>query len=315
MCRRSLLGVGLGALAAAGVPGCSTGTSRLPRLVLGTGPQGGPYKAFGQALAAAAKTRGLALEPVATSASVDNLRRLHEGGLQLALTTADVAEDAVLGRNTFTRPLRLTALARVYVNYTHLVVAAKGPVHAIGDLSRQPVSVGATGAGGQVLARRLLRAAGLTGTHTAHERSMSLGASLRALRTGAVRAVFWSGGVPTPALADLAGELPLRLVPLDAYVLRLREEYGPTYTEVTIPAGTYALKRPVATVGTGNYLVARQDVPADAAHRLLEVLFDRSQGLLRSVTAGARLEPRFAISTGSVPLHPGAVEYYRSVYG
>ncbi|MFC9292916.1 TAXI family TRAP transporter solute-binding subunit [Streptomyces sp. NPDC057011] len=318
--RRRAITTGLGAVgaAAAALSGCSADSGPVRRLRLATGPEGGPYNAFGQALARAAAASGHRLEivPVATAASVNNLRKLDDGSVELALAMADVAEDAVLGRESFSRPAAVTALARVYVNYTHLLVPAAGPVRSTGDLAGRPVAAGAAGSGVQVVAGRVLRAAGLsTGPAPADERQLGLAASVAALREGAVDALFWSGGVPTPALSALADELPLRFLPLDGYVGPLRERHGPVYTTVTLPAGVYGLTEPVGTIGVGNYLLARDDVPSAAVRTLLQVVFDRWRDLLRGVTAGARLEPRFAISTGKVPLHPGAAAYYRSVYG
>ncbi|MFD0377621.1 TAXI family TRAP transporter solute-binding subunit [Streptomyces sp. NPDC127112] len=315
--RRHLLGAGLGALAAA-LAGCAGGSGPVPRLRLATGPPGGPYNAFGQALAQALADSGspLGLVPVTTAASVDNLRRLDEGSVDLALSMADVAEDAALGREPFAREVPVTALARVYVNYTHLLVPAAGPARSVTDLAGHPLAAGAAGSGVQVLAGRLLRTAGLTaGPSPADERQLGLAESAAALRAGTVDAVFWSGGVPTPALTDLARRLPLRFLPLDGYAAELRRRYGPVYTAVTLPAGAYGLTGPVGTIGVGNYLLAREDVAADAVGELLRVVFDRRHDLLREVTAGVRLEPRFAISTGEVRLHPGAVAHYRSVYG
>ncbi|WP_405526123.1 TAXI family TRAP transporter solute-binding subunit [Streptomyces avidinii] len=330
--RRRAMGAGLGALAGA-LAGCSGDSGPVRRLRLATGPEGGPYNAFGQALAHAVAASGRRIEivPVSTAASVNNLRKLDEGSVELALAMADVAEDAVLGRESFPRPTPVTALARVYVNYTHLVVPADGPVRSVKDLAGRPVAAGAAGSGVQVVTERVLRAAGLSGApgpaaapaspsapappEAADERPLGLAASVSALREGSVDALFWSGGVPTAALAGLAGELPLRFLPLDDYVGPLRERYAPVYTAVTLPAGVYGLTEPVETIGVGNYLMARADVPQDAVRDLLRVVFDRWRDLLREVTAGARLEPRFAISTGEVPLHPGAVAHYRSVYG
>lgn len=319
------MGFGLGVLAALPA-GCSGDSGPVRRLRLATGPEGGPYNAFGQALAQAVAESGRRIEivPVSTAASVNNLRKLDEGSVELALAMADVAEDAVLGREPFPRPAAVTALARVYVNYTHLIVPADGPVRSVRDLAGRPVAAGAAGSGVQVVAERVLRAAGLSGAPApapvpaapvADERQLGLAASVSALREGSVDALFWSGGVPTPALADLARELPLRFLPLDAHVGALRERHGPVYTAVTLPAGVYGLTEPVGTVGVGNYLLARTDVPQGAVRDLLEVVFARWRDLLREVTAGARLEPRFAISTGEVPLHPGAAAHYRSVYG
>ncbi|MFI8344788.1 TAXI family TRAP transporter solute-binding subunit [Streptomyces sp. NPDC085639] len=322
--RRRAMGAGLGALAGA-LAGCSGASGPVLRLRLATGPEGGPYNAFGQALAQAVAASGHRIEivPVSTAASVNNLRKLDDGSVELALAMADAAVDAVLGREPFPRPTPVTALARVYVNYTHLVVAADGPVRSVKELAGRPVAAGAAGSGVQVVTERVLRAAGLSGAPAstpapapaADERPLGLAASVSALREGSVDALFWSGGVPTPALAALARELPLRFLPLDDYVGPLRERYAPVYTAVTLPAGVYGLTEPVGTIGVGNYLMARADVPQDAVRDLLRVVFDRWRDLLREVTAGARLEPRFAISTGEVPLHPGAVAHYRSVYG
>ncbi|MFJ3977663.1 TAXI family TRAP transporter solute-binding subunit [Streptomyces sp. NPDC090021] len=312
--RRAVLGAAIGA-AAASLTGCSGPSGPVRRLRLATGPEGGPYNAFGKALALAVGASALPLEiiPVSTAASVNNLRGLDEGSAELALAMADSAEDAVLGRETFPAPVAVTALARIYVNYTHLVVPADGPVRAVTDLAGRPVAAGATGSGVRVVAQRVLRAAGPDAP--ADERPLGLAASVAALREGSVDALFWSGGVPTPALSALAGERPLRFLPLDAYVAPLRTRHAPVYTAVTLPAGVYGLTEPVGTIGVGNYLLARTDVGEDVVRDLLRVVFDRWRDLLREVTAGARLEPRFAISTGRVPLHPGAAAYYRSVYG
>ncbi|MGW7406125.1 TAXI family TRAP transporter solute-binding subunit [Streptomyces sp. NPDC054833] len=314
--RRRLLGAACSA-AATVLTGCSQDSQPVRRLRFATGPQGGPYNAFGRALATAVAqhTGRLRIGPVSTAASMDNLRMLDDGSAELALAMADSAQDAVRGRSPFSRPAAVAALARVYVNYTHLVVPANGTVRTVQDLAGRPVAVGAPGSGAQVVARRLLRVAGLTGHRSVRERELGLSESVTSLRAGSVDAVIWSGGVPTPALSALARQLPLRFLWLDGQVSDLRERYGPVYTAVTLPAGAYGLKEPVGTIGVGNYLMTRAEVPQRAAREVLQVVFDEWRVLLREVTAGARLEPRFAISTGEVPLHPGAVAYYRSVYG
>ncbi|MFF5445577.1 TAXI family TRAP transporter solute-binding subunit [Streptomyces sp. NPDC012888] len=316
--RRPVLRAALGLLAGAAPAGCARDHGPPPRLRLATGPEGGPYNAFGNALAQAAAAGGRPLEivPVATSASVDNLLRLRDGSVELALAMADTAEDAVVGRGPFDRPVPVAALARVYVNYTHLAVPADGPVRSVADLAGRPVATGAEGSGVQVVAGRVLRAAGTdTGPAPARPHHLGLAESVTALRGGRVDALFWAGGVPTPALARLSRERPLRFLPLDGYAGALRERHGPVYSEVVLPPGAYGLTEPVGTIGVGNYLLARADVPAAAVRGLTGVVFDRWRELLSEVTAGARLEPRFAIATGRVPLHPGAAAHYRSVYG
>ncbi|MEU6815354.1 TAXI family TRAP transporter solute-binding subunit [Streptomyces sp. NPDC046860] len=315
--RRGLLRAALLGGPALGLPGCAPDGGPHRRLLLATGAPGGPYHAFGRALAgqAALTAPHPRITPLSTAASVDNLRRLTAGSADLAIAMADAAEQALHGGAPFTAPAPVTALARVYVNYIHVLARADGPVRSVADLAGRPVAAGATGSGAQVLAGRLLRAAGLTDRRAVREQRLGLAESVTALRAGTVDALVWAGGVPTPALSALARQLPLRLLSLEKEAEALRAEYGPVYTAVTVPAGVYGLTRPVTTIGVGNYLLARDRVPEREARDVLRVVFHRWRVLLREVTAGARLEPRFAVATGDLPLHPGAVAYYRSVYG
>ncbi|NUR84932.1 MAG: TRAP transporter substrate-binding protein, partial [Nonomuraea sp.] len=125
-------------------------------------------------------------------------------------------------------------------------------------------------------------------------------------------AFFWSGGVPTPALAALGD---VALVPLDALVPELRRRYGPVYEHAAVPSGAYGGVRQVPTVGTPSYLVCRTSLADDLAFTVTETLFRARDRLQAPSAPGGRLDERYAIGTGVVPLHPGAARYYRSVYG
>lgn len=77
----------------------------------------------------------------------------------------------------------------------------------------------------------------------------------------------------------------------------------------------YAGTLPVPTVGTPSYLMCRRDLPEDAAYTVTDTLFRARDRLQAPSAPGGRLDKRYAIGTGIVPLHPGAARYYRSVYG
>ena len=96
-----------------------------------------------------------------TAASVENLDFLAQGSADLAFSLADTAADAVAGRERFPSPLPVCALASLYDNVTHVVVDADGPVRTLADLRGRRVSLGAPNSGTEVIAARVLRAAGL----------------------------------------------------------------------------------------------------------------------------------------------------------
>lgn len=292
------------ALVAMGAAGCSDTASGQPSLRLATGLAGGPYGALGDRFAAELRRDGFTVEVFETAASVQNLTMLTDGRADLGFSLADSADDAVSMRH---QPV--AALARMYMNYVHLVVRAGSVISAAKDLAGRKVSIGADGSGTAVTAVRVLDAAGVRG-HTVVR--LGLDMSIKALADRAIDAFFWSGGVPTPALASLDD---IKLVPLEPLVPVLRRVFGPVYENAAVPAGAYGAAKPVPTVGTPSYLVCRRTLPDEVAFAVTETLFDARDRLQAPSAPGGRLDKRYAIGTGVVPLHPGAARYYRSVYG
>lgn len=297
--RRAFLG--LPALAA----GCSPSGEPAFELRLATGLAGGPYELLGDRLAGELRRDGLTVRVLKTAASVQNLTMMADGRADAGFALADSADDAVRVRHQ-----TVSALARMYMNYVHLVVGRAARIAAVGELAGRAVSIGAEGSGTAVTATRVLAAAGLT-TPPEIVR-LGLDDSIKELRDGRIEAFFWSGGVPTPALASLGG---IGLVPLESLVPVLRRRYGPVYEHAAVPSGVYGIGKPVPTVGTPSYLMCRTSLPDDVAFTVTETLFRARDRLQAPSAPGGRLDKRYAIGTGVVPLHPGAARYYRSVYG
>ncbi|MBF8188416.1 TAXI family TRAP transporter solute-binding subunit [Nonomuraea sp. K274] len=298
MSRRTFLG--LAALAA----GCSAGGYGQAPVRLATGLAGGPYGQLGDRLAEELRRDGLGVRVIETAASVQNLTMMTDGRADVGFALADSADDAVRVRH---QPV--SALARMYMNYVHLVVGAGSRIGEVGDLAGRAVSIGAEGSGTAVTATRVLAAAAPASPPEAVR--LGLDASIKALRDGEVEAFFWSGGVPTPALAALSG---IRLVPLEPLVAVLRRRFGTVYEHASVPSGVYGGARPVPTVGTPSYLMCRTSLPDEPAYTITETLFRARDRLQAPSAPGGLLDKRYAIGTGNVPLHPGAARYYRSVY-
>ncbi|MFC4913806.1 TAXI family TRAP transporter solute-binding subunit [Actinomadura gamaensis] len=288
--------------------GCGgSGERTVLRLV--TGEKGGPYQALGDRFAAELRRGGFTVSVVPTNASVQNLAMLADGRADLGFALADSADRAVRVEHR-----RVDALARMYMNHVHLVVRADSPVARVSDLAGRPVSLGADGSGTAVTAERVLAVARLA--RPARVVRYGLDRSIQALVKGEIAAAFWSGGVPTPALTALSRRVRIRLVPLDERLVgELRRAYGPVYDPAAIPARAYGEDEPVETVSTASYLMCRVNLPRDVAYRVTERLFTSRDRLEAPEAPGGRLDRRFAIGTGAVPLHPGAARYYRSVYG
>jgi TRAP transporter TAXI family solute receptor len=147
-------------------------------------------------------------------------------------------------------------------------------VHRLGDLAGKRVSVGPRHSQVQVVAIRVLGAAGVSGVVAVRQ---SLNDSIDALRTGRIAAFFWSGGLPTQSIARLARTVPVRLLDLggdDPGVLHRMLDRYPVYGSALVPAGTYgADNRSVTTLTVPNFLLATDRMPNDVAEALVSGLF------------------------------------------
>jgi TRAP transporter TAXI family solute receptor len=308
--RRSLLLGAAGATAFAGCgadPGYPAGPLRIA-----SGGTGGVYYAYANGIVAVVRTALPRLRPtvLATAASVENLQLVAADRAEVGFTSADAASDAVRGRPPFAAALPVAALGRVYENYLHLVVRLDRAIVRVADLRGRKVSVGAPSSGTELFATRLLPLIGLGIADLRAER-LDPDVAADAVGSGRLDAMFFSGGIPTAAIAELARRTPIALLELGSFVSRLRSRYGEVYVERTIPASAYGLAMSTVTVGVANYLAVAAAMDERIGYRVTRALFEHRDLLAAAHPEGSRLDRGAAISTLPLPLHPGAARYYR----
>jgi TRAP transporter TAXI family solute receptor len=299
-------------LAAAATSGllsaCQSGAAEATGpLRIATGSSGAVYYKYGTAIAELAKRflPKVHASVLSTAASQENVHFVIVSRADVGFTQADIAADT-----ESTQPHQLAALARLYDDYVHVVVPAGSRITAFRQLPGQRVSVGATGSGTAVTAERVLGVVGLADSVVKSQ--LGLDDSVAALRRGEIDAFFFSGGLPVASIAGLAEQLPIRLLDLSESVKGLRDRYGDYYAERVVPASTYNGVRATVAIGIANYLVVRVSMPEPLAYGVTRLLFEGRDELAKAHQAAGRLNIRSAISTPPLPLHPGAIRYYRA---
>ena len=138
---------------------------------------------------------------------------------------------------------------------------------------------------------------------------------MNALKDGKIDAFFWSGGVPTGSVLDLASTpgRTIKLVPNTGTLPFLHEHYGDSvYHAVTIPSITYpGMSGDVEVVGVANILVVHEEMPEDLVYRITQALFDHRDVLVAIHPEAAKLTLENAVVGSTVPFHEGAIRYYR----
>jgi TRAP transporter TAXI family solute receptor len=283
-----------------------------PPIVIAAGDTEGVYYQYARAFMDAIGQRlGPVRPPVITAGSVDNLNRLGRGEVSLAFVTADAADEAYQGG---TAPMtRLRAVARLYDEYLHLVVPSDSPITDLHGLAGRRVSLGPDDSGTRLIVDRILAAGAAGVIKKIIQRSLSINDSVTALERGEIDAFFWSGGVPTEGISDLAKVRRLRLVDLSAAADKVRTQFGPCYRVGTILSGTYVGVAATSTLAVPTMLVTTSGADAGQVTALTAALFDDADRIAGAgVPEAAQLDIRTAIFTEPIPLHVGASGYYRA---
>jgi uncharacterized protein len=288
-------------------------------LSIATGGTGGVYYPHGGALARIISEKIPKTQATAevTGASVDNLKLMQLGKVDLAFTLADTVAEAVAGRGPFagTAIGSIRTLAVLYTNYTQLVVNKNSGIRRVADLRGRVVSVGSPGSGTELIAGRVLLAAGIDPRKDIIRHQLGASESAGALKDGKVDAFFFSGGVPTPAIQDLAATpgTTIAMVPQDDLLPRLQRDFGTRlYGLAMLPGHVYrGVDDEVATVGVTNLLVASSSVDDELAYAIVKLMFDEKTALTAAHPEARHLAVPSAPDVSPAPFHLGAVRYYK----
>ena len=250
-----------------------------------------------------------------TAASVDNLKLIRDGKADIALALTDTLADAVNGRGAFAgAPVPAATLAVLYSNYTHLVTLASSGITSVAGLRGRRVSTGSPGSGTEVLAFRVLRAAGLNPDADVSKQGLGASESADALKDGKIAAFFWSGGLPTAAVQDLSHSsgITIRMIPTGDLVPALQKEHGSLYFPLQVPANAYpGVTAPVSVVGVANALIVNRSMPEQLAYDITRVLFEKQPELAAIHPEARNLTLATAVQGSPAEFHPGALRYYR----
>lgn len=306
----SRLGTMLAGLAFAAVAGAQN-------ISIATGGTGGVYYPMGGGIAAVLSKHvpGMQATAEVTGGSVDNLKLIGSGKPYIGMAMSDASQDAFRGEDKFKgNKVPLKTLMVMYPNRMHVVsVEGKGIVR-MADLKGKRVSTGSPGSATEVMAFRVIEAAGLDKDSDMKRERLGVAESVNALKDGKIDAFFWVGGLPTAAVTDLANTPNTKIKMIDhaEVVPAMNKKYGNLYVQDTIPKDTYKgmdADNKQATVQ--NILVTHENMDEQTAYNIVKTIFDKRDDIVavHKEAANFKLENQKATAT-PIPFHPGALKYF-----
>src|SRR5688572_23074597 len=213
-------------------------------LSIATGGTGGVYYPLGGGMAAVLSKYVPNMQATAevTGGSVANLQLIGTGKPYLALTMADATLDAYKGQDKFTgKPVPVRTLMILYPNRMHVVTIEGTGITKMADLKGKRVSTGSGGSATEVMAFRVIEAAGLDKDRDLKRERLGVAESVAALKDRKIDAFFWVGGLPTAAVTDLANSPGVKIKMIDHadLVPAMNKKYGNLYVKDAIGKDVY----------------------------------------------------------------------------
>lgn len=287
-------------------------------MAIGTGGTGGVYYPLGGAIANVLSKNlpGVQATAEVTGGSVDNLKLIASGQSEMGFTMADAALDAFKGEDKFkSGKVPLQTLLVVYPNRMHVVTVEGSGIEKMSDMKGKRISTGSPGSATEVMAFRVIEAAGLDKDKDMTRERLGVAESVNAIKDRKIDAFFWVGGIPTAAVTDLAATPGVKMKLIDHADLadKMNAKYGKLYSPGVIKAGSYpGYDKDNKMTEVWNLIVTGSKMSDDDAYKIVKTLVEKKDDLVAVHKEALSFSMDNQVQDRSpVPFHPGALKYFK----
>ena len=285
-------------------------------LKIGGGPTGGTFNQFTNAMAVYVPkvNPNIQASSVGSGGSVENLKRVHNGESDFGLCYAVDSDLGFQGKlpQDPVKYDKIRSMGYLYGAPAQLVVRAEDGFKSAMDLKGKRVALGNAGSGAAASAERFFRHIGLWDNFK--PTFMGYSAAASAFQDGKIDAFWVLVGYPNRSVIEAAVQVKIALLDVgdDAEKTGFYKAYA--YSPAVIPAGTYGKDMPATkSFQDSCILTTNTDQPEELVYTIMKTLWS-PEGMQAMVTAKKtfkEMNMENAFSGASVPLHPGAVKFWK----
>ena len=277
-----------------------------------TGPQGGSWYPLGGAIANIGEKAGLKVQ-VLPGAGIANVKAIEAGKADLGFANSISTVDGVAGRAPFTTPAKnVCNVATLYPQFYQVVANADSGIESLGDLKGKPLAVQPKGNTAEFISQQSLEVYGLNYKDMSRVSYVSYTDAVSLMKDNNAQAFTLGTTVPASAIMDLASARDIKLIPIPEDKFQAMKKLNPGYTKLVIPAGSYPKQtKDVPTIGYATHVIARCDLADDVVYKVLKGMVDNKTDLTAIAKAMGSTTPQMMAEDIGVPMHKGAVKYYK----
>ncbi|MZR32196.1 TAXI family TRAP transporter solute-binding subunit [Sneathiella litorea] len=298
---------------------------------IGTGGEGGTYYPVGNAIARTISNPMnktdctpdpcgvpylLAVAQTANG-SVSNIEDVQTGKIESGLSQSDVAYWANSGTGIFKNlgpAQNIMAIASLYREDIHLVARKGSGIQSVRDLRGRRVSLDDPGSGTLVDARLILEAFGVQERDIDAQYIKAVDA-IKKMRAGELDAFFLVAGSPSKAISELSAENLIKLIPIDGPVATMLTRENAFFSTTTIPSGSYHGTEAVRTLGVAALWIVNKKQSDEEVYKITKTFWQNLPAIQKMALHPklSEISQKTAFVSMSVPLHPGALKFYKEI--
>lgn len=284
------------------------------RMVLGTSSIGGTYYILGTGWANTMNkyVQGVEISSEATPGPITNMKSMKNGDMELGLVTSWLGGEGYrgIGWSDGTKYDNCLGMFPLYYSVLYIFTLKDSGIEKIQDIEGKRIACGAPGSTSSDAVKGLLKVLNLTPKSVT---GLTSGGMCDALKDGTVDVGFGITGIPASWLLDLETVKDLKFISLaDADFDKLLEDY-PFWGKAEVPSNTYKnQEQPYPVLSFWNMMVADKRVPDDVVYDLCKATFEHYDDLVAIDPNAAKIKFE-NIDKMSMPLHPGALKYYKEM--
>lgn len=292
--------------------------SKEVQLSITTGPMGGGFYPMGAGIAEylSKAVPDLFVTAVSSGGVDENLNRMASGEADMGLVSTGDAYVAYQGLEPYDHPYdQMRGMGILFGNWVEPYALKKSNITTYQDLKDKNVCVGSPGGSMHKIFFEICEYNGINPEED-FKKTFFLPAdvAVQAIKLGQVDVVMEIAAIPTAGLTELSLTHDFQILKFAPGLRDKMAEENPKYMAMTIPGGTYrGIDEDVETVGMGAMWVCQKDMSDDLVYGMVKTLFSeeglKHMALVHPAAQGISLEN--AAKWDPIPLHPGAIKFFR----
>jgi hypothetical protein len=250
---------------------------------------------------------------VETGATVDNLKRMQKGQLDMGLVTADQVYLAWKGQDIWKdAPFEGVRMLWLYaVPATYVVVREETGVQRVHELTGKKFNPGIRGSAVEKTTEAVF---GVLGIKPDWQR-MGTADAVDAMKDRRIVGYAKSGagfGLDASTM-DIATQTPIRVLSFSDEDVTKVKAARPHISWIRVPAGSIRGMEEFWSTVSVAFVGATKAMPADVAYKIVKAIWEGQAHQPPALMGAAHGNPRLTVEHSLSPLHVGAIRYYREL--